>query len=252
MLLVSVWFIDNILSSSFDGSQGCSRLFKVHRMCNAALHHISVSMQPNARSTSCYYLSLVTGGCAVGWAHWVTDGPWPTGISCPLQSLYIKSLRKVKPQRERALSAASAAGGSGGIRCRNNPFMDFRYVLGLFRRVARWIWFFRSPGASRDWLLTLVGVFVLPMSCRTYCSIWGEQRLLQKPYHLSSSSPSLPFSVSAHPPLCLPKRSGSGTNSVQYICQSLNFPFTSTQSLVNPPLFHAAYILIRTSHFRLG
>lgn len=113
-------------------------------MHNAALHHISVSMQSNARSTSCYYLSLVTGGCAVGRAHWAhpTEGPRPTGISCPLQSLYIKSLRKVKPQRERALSAASAAGGLGGIRCRNNPFMDFRYVLGLFRRVARWVWFF--------------------------------------------------------------------------------------------------------------
>lgn len=44
------------------GAEAAAISSKVH--CEAALHHIVASMQSNAQSSSCYYLSLVTQGYA--------------------------------------------------------------------------------------------------------------------------------------------------------------------------------------------
>lgn len=45
------------------GAEGAAISSNIH--CDAALHRIIASMQSNAQSTSCYYLSLVTQGYAV-------------------------------------------------------------------------------------------------------------------------------------------------------------------------------------------
>lgn len=250
-------------------SQGCSRLFKVHRNSNAGLHHIDASMQTNAQRTSCCYLSLVTEGhtvCEIT-GFLVDRGHQPTRISCLLQNLYIKSLWKVTPRwhrrRARALSselrAASAADGSGAIMHQNNPFMYFRYDFSLLEESGGWRG--GSVLESRDQVLCML-VFELETShVGVLFSAYGVQdiffnlRWTEVPPKASAPSFSLilfaqSFYISAPLPPCLPKRSDSVTNFIQYFCQCLYFPFTSTHSLVSAPLFHAVHILVWTSHFQ--
>lgn len=154
------------------------------------------------------------------------------------------------------LWAASVADGSGAIMRQNNPFMISVCWKSWAENVVALLW--RSPGirSCACWCLRAetshVGVL---FSAYGVQDIFFNLRWTEVPPKASAPSFSLilfaqSFYILAPLLPCLPKRSDSVTNFIQYFCQSLYFPFTSTHSLVSAPLFHAEHILIWTSHFQ--
>lgn len=232
-------------------------------------------MHSNEQCTSCYYLLLPMwshAGCRLtgfllGW------GPMPTRISCMLRNCCTKSLCEGQEQWHKRqgsvqcisqalpLDASAAEHGSrcDKLQCAGIICLYFRPDFISFRE-----WGGREPDTEREKVLIScwsqgvqgsVSKHVCLHRCAHGCFVLPiPQKMLRWPA-VTAKSLSLPPSFSvilfaqsfhfpASPPSCLPMHSNSVTNFILYFCQSLHFPVTSTHSLVNPPLFHALYILI--------